>query len=344
MDDHGASINGRWPLLAEQFEQRSILVVGDVMLDHTAAGHARRLSPEAPVPVLMVDHEWYGLGGAANVAGNLASLGARVQMAGIVGADEDGARLRTLCDGLSIATDAIIASSERTTTRKTRFLAGTQQVLRLDSEMVAPLSAAEERDLIRGFQGARIDAVVISDYAKGVVTDAVIGAALDLARRSGVPSVVDPKGLRFERYAGCTAITPNADEASVAAGLDVNSDTAGEAAGRALLHSVGCEAVVVTRGLHGVSLVTADEAWHLPAHAHDVFDVAGAGDTLVAVFTLAVVSGVSLLTAVHLANVAAGLVVQASGVAAVTRDDLGHALAVLDDRQPITSGRERGAR
>ncbi len=340
MADRVASINGRWPFLAKQFEQRNVLVVGDVMLDHTAAGQARRLSPEAPIPVLMVDDERFGLGGAANVACNLASLGARVQIAGIVGEDEDGVRLRTLCDGLSIATDAVIGSSERATTRKTRFIAGTQQVLRLDREIVAPLSAAEERALIARFQGTRVDAVVISDYAKGVVTDAVIGAALDLARRCGAPSVIDPKGLRFERYAGCTVITPNADEASVAAGLDVNSDTASEAAGRALLRSVGCEAVVVTRGRQGVSLVTADEAWHLPAHTHDVFDVTGAGDTLVAVFTLAIASGETPLAAVNVANVAAGLVVQASGVAAVTREELGHALAGLDDRQPMTSGRK----
>jgi D-beta-D-heptose 7-phosphate kinase/D-beta-D-heptose 1-phosphate adenosyltransferase len=294
--------------------------------------------------VVTVDDERYSLGGAANVARNLSSLGARVQLAGVVGEDEDGQRLRALCDELSIATDAIATVGGRKTTCKTRFVAGTQQVLRLDKETTAPLSPAEERELAGRFEGERVHAVVISDYAKGVVAGPIIDAALGVARRCGVPSVVDPKGLRFERYAGCTVITPNADEAAAAAAFRIDSDTASAQAGRVLMRAAGCEAVVVTRGRHGVSLVTAAQAWHLPAHTHDVFDVAGAGDTLVAAFTLALACGASLLTAVQLANVAAGLVVQASGVASVTREDLDRALAVHDHRQPVTSGREQAAR
>ena len=341
MTDHDPAANGNWPLLAKRFAQRRVLIVGDVMVDHTAAGHARRLSPEAPVPVLTVDEERYGLGGAANVACNLASFGASVLIAGVIGGDEAGGRLLALCHDRSIATDAIVTTRERRTTRKTRFVAGTQQVLRVDSETAAPLHAAEEQRLIERLGSERVDAVIISDYAKGVVTAAVIAAAVDAARRYSAPCVVDPKGPRFERYAGCSVITPNADEASAAAGIDVDCDAASEAAGRALLQAAACEAVVVTRGRQGVSLVTAGGAWHLPAHAHDVFDVAGAGDTFVAVFTLALASEASLLTAVRLANVAAGIVVQTSGVGAVTAESLHRALTSADGRGPVVPWRER---
>lgn len=340
MTDLDLAANGHWPPLAKRFEQQRVLVVGDVMVDHTAAGHARRLSPEAPVPVLTVDEERYGLGGAANVACNLASLGASVLLAGVIGGDEAGERLLALCHDRSIATDAIVTTRERRTTRKTRFVAGTQQVLRVDNETAAPLRAAEEQRLIELLRSERVDAVIISDYAKGVVTGGVIAAAVDAARRCGAPCVVDPKGLRFERYAGCSVITPNADEASAAAGIDVDGDAATEAAGRALLQAAACEAVVVTRGRQGVSLVTAGRAWHLPAHTHDVFDVAGAGDTFVAVFTLALASEASLLAGVRLANVAAGLVVQTSGVGAVTTERLCRALTGADGRLPVVPWRE----
>lgn len=326
MTSPNGAVDGRWPLLAKAFCDQTILVVGDVMVDHTAAGQARRLSPEAPVPVLTVEEERHNLGGAANVARNLAALGGQVRLAGVVGADEAGQRLRDLCRAASIDASAIVTAQERGTTVKTRFIAGTQQVLRVDSETVAPLAPATERALIDRL-GGPIDAVIISDYAKGVVSDGVIGAAVRLARRCGAPCVVDPKGSRFERYLGCTVITPNADEAAAASGLPVRSDEESEAAGRALLQMVGCQAVVVTRGRHGLSLVTGEQAWHLPARAREVFDVAGAGDTLVAAFTLALASGASLLEAVGLANAAAGLAVQARGVAVTSQEELGRTLA-----------------
>lgn len=328
--DVSVAIDGRWPQLAQAFEERTILVVGDVMLDHTAAGQARRLSPEAPVPVLMVEEEWYGLGGAANVARNLASLGARVRLAGVIGPDEDGQRLLDLCRAASIDVNAVVADEGRRTTVKTRFIAQTQQILRVDGETNEPLAPAVEAELIAQLGSERVDAIIISDYAKGVITEGIIGAAIDLARHRGVPCVVDPKSTRFERYAGCTVITPNADEAATASGLPLRDDAEAAVVGRSLLRAVGCEAVLVTRGRHGVSLVTPADAWHLPAQAHEVFDVAGAGDTLVAAFTLALAGGASLLTALAVANVAAGLVVQSRGVAVTTREELGRALAVRE--------------
>jgi len=321
------AIDGHWPALASAFAEQRILVVGDLMVDRTVTGHARRLSPEAPVPVLSAEDESYSLGGAANVAHNLASLGARVRLAGVVGPDDEGWRFLDLCRAASIETSAVLVCEGRSTTVKTRFVAHAQQVLRVDSETAAPLAPAEERDLVARLAGERVDAVIVSDYAKGVVTGGVIAGAIELARRREAPCVVDPKGARFARYAGCTVITPNADEAEAASGLPARTDAESEVAARTLLEAVGCEAVVITRGGLGLSLVTPQEAWHLPAQARDVFDVAGAGDTLVAAFTLALAAGAALPGAVALANAAAGLVVQARGVAVVTPEELGPALA-----------------
>ena len=334
LEPHEA-INGRWPQLAKAFEDQLVLVVGDVMLDHTGAGRARRLSPEAPVPVLTLEEERYGLGGAANVARNLSSLGARVRLGGVIGEDDDGERLLELCRAASIETDAVVSVPGRRTTRKTRFVTQTHQVLRVDVETVAPLVATDERELIRRLGNGPVDAVILSDYAKGVATEGVIQAALGLARRCGAPSIVDPKGVRFERYAGCTVVTPNADEAAAATGRPVSDESDGEAAGRELLDAVGCEAVVVTHGRQGVNLVTSAGSWHLPAGARDVFDVAGAGDTLVAALTLALAAGASIPAAVALGNVAAGLVVQLRGVAVTTREELGLALAALEASGPL---------
>jgi D-beta-D-heptose 7-phosphate kinase/D-beta-D-heptose 1-phosphate adenosyltransferase len=267
-----------------------------------------------------------------------------VVLAGVVWTDEEGRRLLDLCRAASIGTSAVLMSEGRSTTVKTRFIAQAQQVLRVDSETAAPLAPAEERDLVARLAGERVAAVIVSDYAKGVVTDVVIAGAIELARRCEAPCVVDPKGARFGRYTGCTVITPNADEAEAARGLPARTDAESEVAGRALLGAVGCQAVVVTRGGLGVSLVTPQEAWHLPAQAREVFDVAGAGDTLVAVLTLAFAAGAALPAAVTLANAAAGLVVQARGVAVVTAEELGAALPAHEHGRSRTTGRRRAAR
>ncbi len=327
MTDMIGATDDRWPALVQAMAKQTILVVGDVMLDRTVVGRAHRLSPEAPVPVLMAEEERYGLGGAANVARNLSSLGARALLAGIVGPGEDGSRLLDLCQEALIDTKAVLAVLGRKTTVKSRFITEKQQVLRVDSEIAEPLAARDERDLIAQMGTGQIGAVVISDYAKGVITERVVDAALLRAAVNDAPSVVDPKGVRFERYAGCTIITPNATEAAAATGRRVDDDEDSETAARSLLDTVGCRAVVITRGSKGVSLVTPTCARHLPAHAQEVFDVAGAGDTLVATLALALACGSSLPEAVDLANTAAGVVVQARGVAAITVDELERGLA-----------------
>lgn len=324
------AINGSWTHIRDRFCDQAVLVIGDLMLDHTWSGQARRLSPEAPVPVLTLADESYGLGGAANVARNLASLGATVRLAGVVGDDEDGERLLELCESASIDVAAAIRVPNRRTTRKTRFVTDQQQLLRADVETSEPLHETEEQALIAGVNGYPVDAVVLSDYAKGVVTQSVIDAAVERASRAGVPCVVDPKGVRFDRYAGCTVITPNAAEAEAATGLPVRDAAEGFAASRELLETTQAEAVAVTHGRHGVYVVTAQDSWHLPAHAEDVFDVAGAGDTLVAVMTLSLAAGTPLPAAVAVANVAAGLVVQSRGVATTTREELTQALAASE--------------
>jgi D-beta-D-heptose 7-phosphate kinase/D-beta-D-heptose 1-phosphate adenosyltransferase len=304
-----------------------VLVVGDVMLDHTLVGQARRLSPEAPVPVLTIDEELYGLGGAANVAHNLAALGASVRLAGVVGMDEAGRRLRDLCAAAGIDASALFIDAGRRTTVKRRFVAGTQQLLRVDHETAQQLAGESERRICERLADGAADAVIISDYAKRAVTPAIIAAAIRSARRQGAPCVVDPKGTDFARYRGCTAITPNADEAAAATGRDVRDDVSAALAGQAIRTAVGCEAVMITRGRHGVTAVTATDVWHLPAHAHAVFDVTGAGDTFAAALTLGMAGGRPLLEAVHSANVAAGMAVQRRGAAVVTREQLSRELA-----------------
>jgi D-beta-D-heptose 7-phosphate kinase/D-beta-D-heptose 1-phosphate adenosyltransferase len=343
MPDRYPIVDDQWTELAKAFEARTVLVVGDVLLDHTASGEARRLSPEAPVPVLVVDDESDGLGGAANVARNLVSLGARARLVGAVGADEAGERLFHLCRTDGIERRGVIVSNARKTTTKTRFLAHGHQVLRVDSESTELLSATEERSLIQRIAASGpVDAVIVSDYAKGAVTADVFAAALELALTCDAPCIVDPKGSDFERYTGCAIITPNAEEATAATHRTLREDADAEAIGRALVAEVGCEAVVITRGRDGVSLVTDSHARHLPAEAQEVFDVAGAGDTFVATLTLAYACNATLDDAVALANTAAGLVVRARGIVSTTRAALGRALGA-QDTDPKSMEKERHA-
>jgi D-beta-D-heptose 7-phosphate kinase/D-beta-D-heptose 1-phosphate adenosyltransferase len=326
---------GRWHDLLARFDEKRILVVGDVMLDHTATGQARRISPEAPVPVLSIEREVYQLGGAGNVARNVAALGAGVCLAGVVGGDGAGERVRARCREQAIEDGGLLTVAGRPTSTKTRFVAGTQQVLRIDNESDEALPADAEAQLVAGVERcAEIDAIIVSDYAKGVVSDALIAAATAAARRLDVPCVVDPKGARFARYAGCSAITPNAEEAAAAASRPARTEAECHAVAQLLADMVGCEAVVITRGRLGVSVATSGAIWHLPSRARDVFDVTGAGDTLVATLTLAAASGLRWLEAVGLGNIAAGLVVQERGAAVTTRQALLDALLADDGSGP----------
>ena len=295
---------------------RRVVVVGDVMIDEWIWGRVSRISPEAPVPVVAVHDHSFTLGGSGNVASNLRALGAAVTFVGAVGTDGEGERVRGLLEELGCDTAGLLALDDRPTTRKTRVVAHNQQVVRADWESTAPLRDADRARVVdavrRAIAGA--DAVVLSDYAKGLFHREVVEAAL------AAPIVVaDPKPANVDLFAGVTCIAPNVGEAASASGIAIVDDASLERAARALLARVGCANVLITRGEHGMSLFGAGGSRDdIPSVARTVFDVSGAGDTVVAVLTLALAAGVPIATATRLANFAAGAVVEKLGTATAT--------------------------
>jgi rfaE bifunctional protein kinase chain/domain len=331
--------------LVGRLQGRRIGVVGDLMLDRYVWGNATRLSPEAAVPVVDFVSETTCLGGAGNVAANLAALGAKVTSFGVSGADEDAAVLRHCLADAGISDKGIVADPGRITTVKTRIIAKHQQVVRVDREHRAPLKPAVEEALIRAVKSSmpRLDALVVSDYDKGVITDALADRVLDECRKRGVPALVKPKTSRLFAYRGATAIVCNAKEAGFFVTRDLENDESVEQAGRALLAHFGCAAVVITMGGKGMSLFEDKSPKHFHVSAtgfevsyarvgqpgvergtsgRQVFDVTGAGDTVLSVLALAAAAGAALPDAVVLANAAAGVVVGKLGTASVTPAEL----------------------
>lgn len=308
------------------FAGKRVIVVGDVMLDEYVRGDVARISPEAPVPVVDLRERSLSPGGAANTAANIVSLGGHATIIGIAGADGPGDSLRAALTARGIEAGALVITPERPTTHKLRVVARTQQIVRVDVESRAPLTEATEKALCDGIRrlAAEAHAVVISDYAKGVVSDAVARAAIDAAKARGVPIVVDPKTRDFSKYSGATVITPNVMELEVAANTSTNNeDDAIVAAGRPLLERVGGAAILVTRGPAGMTLLRPRaEPLHLPTVARSVFDVTGAGDTVVGTLTLALAARVPIEAALTLASHAASIVVGKAGTVAVTREEL----------------------
>ena len=292
---------------------RRVVVVGDLMIDEWIWGDVSRISPEAPVPVVAVRDHSFTLGGAGNVANNLRALGARVSFVGGVGDDAEGARLRAMFDDLGVDAHGLVTLTDRLTTRKTRIVAHSQQVVRADWESSAPLREEDRALVARQVELAvrEADAVVLSDYAKGLLHREIVDAAL------AAPVVVaDPKPQNVAMFAGVTCIGPNAAEASRASGIAITDDASLERAARALLQMLGCRYVLITRGEHGMSLFGADgERFDVPAVARKVYDVSGAGDTVVAVLTLALAAQLPAAIATQLANFAAGAVVEKLGTA-----------------------------
>lgn len=312
------------PLL---FSGRRILVLGDVMLDTFVYGHCTRISPEAPIPVVRIEREDVMLGGAGNVARNIAALGGEAVLVGIVGDDAAGAALRArIADEAGIVADLV--TDGRPTTQKIRYVAAQQQMLRADREQThaadpAPLLAAVTRQL------GSVEAVVLSDYAKGVLSPTLLAAVIALARDAGKPVIADPKSADVARYDGVTLMTPNAGEATAAAGIACDGSDADVAiaADRLLERMPGSPALLITRGARGMTLVERGrEARHLPALARAVFDVSGAGDTVIATLALGLAAGLPVAEATELANVAAGMAVSKPGTAVVTADELAHEL------------------
>jgi D-beta-D-heptose 7-phosphate kinase/D-beta-D-heptose 1-phosphate adenosyltransferase len=304
-----------------------VACIGDVMLDRYVRGRAERISPEAPIPVLSVEDEAVMPGGAGNVVRNLAALGAEARLAGLVGDDAAAADLLGLLRGQPRVDAALIEDPGRQTTIKTRYLAGAQQILRADRETLAPPSpVARERLLAAGLAAVERSAVVIlSDYGKGALSEGLAEGVLAKAGALGRPAIVDPKGRDYARYLGATVVAPNRAELAAAVGADVARDDEAEAA-RALIARFGFGAVLATLGRDGMLLVTNEDVLALPAEAREVFDVSGAGDTVVAALAAAMAAGAPLADAAALANVAAGLVVAKVGTAVVPREELAAAL------------------
>ncbi len=312
-----------------------VVVVGDVMLDRFLYGQVERISPEAPVPVVAVEREVERLGGAANVTHNLRSLGVSTALVGVVGDDPEGAHLREQLRALGVDAEGLATAPGRPTAVKTRVIARHQQVVRFDREFLEVLGEehrlALQAGLERVVRGA--DAVIVSDYGKGVVGPALMEVLRGL--ENGAPVLVDPKPGNAACYRGAAVVTPNAREAAALAGLPVGSDAEAEAAGREIIARLGVGAVLVTRGEWGMSLVeSGGAATHIPTRAKEVFDVTGAGDTTIAVFAVARAAGASLVEAACLANLAAGIVVGKLGTAAVTAEELADAAQGDRDRLP----------
>jgi D-beta-D-heptose 7-phosphate kinase/D-beta-D-heptose 1-phosphate adenosyltransferase len=315
----------RFDALLDRIAGRSILVVGDLMLDHFVYGRVSRISPEAPVPVVQFDREDFRLGGAANVASNIVALGGRAQAVGVTGADAEADRLLGELEGLAVETSGIVSDHARCTTRKLRVVTTrNQQVARIDyevdREIDGPIEAAVVRSIVERVPTA--DAVLISDYLKGVVSRGVAGACVAEARRRGIPVLVDPKVPHIDYYEGATVITPNHHEAESTTNLRIRTVDEARAAATRVKERARCQSVLITRGEHGMWLLGPDGESDLPAEAREVSDVTGAGDTVIAALALGLAAGASLADAAHLANRAAGIVVAKFGPATVTAAEI----------------------
>ena len=315
--------------LLESFANTRILVIGDVMLDRYWWGNVGRISPEAPVPVVRLENTTLAAGGAANVAVNIAGLGAKAVVVGVVGDDVEARLIGDLLREAGVDADHLLAVDQRPTTVKTRVIAHGQQVARVDQEYDEAVPEVSEANLIATVCDLipETDAVIISDYAKGVLTDKLISAVIATARSENKKVLVDPKGRDYRKYRGSTMITPNQREAADACGLAENLANLVDLAGASLLEQLDLDAVLITLGERGMTLYRHEvNPTHFPASARSVYDVTGAGDTVIATLGTALGAGADLETATRLANVAAGLVVEQVGTASIGIQDLRRAI------------------
>lgn len=310
------------------FKGKKILIVGDVILDRYIFGKVNRISPEAPVPIVEVQVESFLLGGATNVANNIVSLGGMASIAGIVGKDTAGTVLKRLLEERSINTEGLIEDN-RPTSVKTRIIAHNQQVVRFDREDKKRLDGKGLVNLLNYLKKAvqEHDAVIVSDYKKGVISSSLIKTIVKYARQKDAFIAVDPKVGHFHFYKNVSLITPNLMEASQGSGIEIKDEDSLYKAAKLLINRLSCRSVLITRGEEGMSLFEKETAKHISAThistvAKKVFDVTGAGDTVIAVFTLARTAGADLKDAAIIANHAAGIVVGEVGTAVVTPDAL----------------------
>jgi len=307
-----------------RFADVTVLVVGDFMLDRFVYGDLERISPEAPIPILRGRNEQRMLGGGGNVVANIASLGGRALPLTVIGDDLSGSEIAAMMADLNVATDGLLVSDARCTSQKSRFIAQKQQVLRFDEEDRSAL-ARDERDRLLDLLPTMLseaDIAILSDYGKGVLMDGVAADIIAACRERRLPVLVDPKGPDYAIYAGATAVTPNRSELSEASGHGVADEAAIEAAARHLVAAHGFDFLLATRSEDGLSVISADSAHHIATAAQEVFDVSGAGDTVIASFALALAAGLDTARAGSVANVAAGIAVAKRGTAQVTRSEM----------------------
>ena len=310
--------------ITASFTGARVLVVGDAMLDKFIVGRVTRISPEAPVPVVMFDHELHRMGGSANVAHNVAGLGGSATLVAVTGTDEGAATLAQACREAGIA-PALVGDSSRPTTTKVRIVTErNQQVTRIDYEADAEIKDDVEQRLIGELQkhAPQASAIVISDYLKGCITHAVVKAAVAAAADRGIPVLVDPKIPHVDYYAGATIVTPNHHEAEIAANIRVRSEDDACRAARLFRDRAQCRSVLITRGDQGMWLLAEGLEGNLPASAREVADVTGAGDTVIATLALSLAAGATMTEAARLANEAAGIVVARFGPATVRASEL----------------------
>jgi D-beta-D-heptose 7-phosphate kinase / D-beta-D-heptose 1-phosphate adenosyltransferase len=325
----------------EKLGHPRILVIGDIILDHYIKGKVDRISPEAPIQVLRALVEEYRLGGAGNVAHNLATLEAETILIGVIGDDETGRKLRQLLKDHNIDDSFLLVDPSRRTTLKSRMIANSQQVLRVDYEDVGNIT--NEDGMIAKIKAAlpKTDLIIISDYAKGVLTNKVLKATIENARKHDCKVIVDPKGRHYQKYRGASTLTPNLLEAQTATGAELSNDDERKKIALQMIGELDLDALIITLGADGMFVVAKDGKQHrVYAKPRNVFDVTGAGDTGIATMGLVLAAGYSYHAALSLANYAGGLVVGKVGTATVTRTEL-LAVAREDERTSNMSGRLR---
>ncbi len=312
----------------DKFNGLGILVIGDVMLDSYVMGKVNRISPEAPVPIVSLENEDARIGGAGNVALNLLALGAKPIICGVIGEDSSGDKLLNLFEKNGISTDGLVKSMARKTTVKTRVISNKQQLLRIDSESTFPLLESEEiklNDTIQNIINQGIDGIIFEDYNKGVLTDSVIQNTIKIAKEKDIPTAVDPKKENFLSYKGVSLFKPNLKE--LKEGLNLNFDFNSnkdlfEKGIEVLEEKLQNEISFVTLSENGVFIKNQTEKYYVPAHMRSISDVSGAGDTVIAVATLCLISGASTKQIAEISNLAGGLVCEKSGVVSISKNDL----------------------
>lgn len=302
-----------------------VLVVGDLMLDEYLWGKAERISPEAPVQIVEVTREDLRMGGAGNVINNLVALGCQVVACSVIGGDDNGTQLQRAFTGKGVDVSGVFEDPMRATSRKTRVVAANQQIVRIDRETREPISAEFEERIVSFINERKEEfrAILISDYAKGVLTEKMLETIISIARENKIPVVVDPKGKDFSKYSGASILTPNRREAEMAAGIPISNEEGLKEAARIILENVRLAALLITRSEKGMSLFLREgETVHIPTVAREVFDVTGAGDTVLAVLGVALACGRGYADAAQLANEAAGIVVGKIGTSTVSPEEI----------------------